>query len=204
MEKLQQHHSHPKHHQVHQSNLTSRVLILKSNSACIENINVRSPASSGRFDVVLDFILECLFIDRRSRDDVKVMIVLSGCAKSRVLMVDGRSIPYFENEDDLLKYIIGGGVTVLDTDFEELIDSLIREGYKLYCLYEEGTDIENIYIRCSKVGFIIGDQDGFLQEDLRVMKSRNIEFVSIGPIPYLSWYCCVFINYYLDSRCRSR
>ncbi len=183
-----------------------RIFILKSNTACLENVNIKSPASSGRFDVVLDFILECLYTSSEARRDTKIYIVLAGCRPVKTILVDGVEIPYFENERELLEYMLKNsksGIHVLDIDFEKLLDMLISEGYRLYCLYEYGVDIDSVDIECRDIAFIIGDQDGFTQEDLQVMKSRNIEFISIGPIPYLSWFCCTFIQYYLDSICRS-
>ncbi len=178
-----------------------RVLILKSNTACIENINPRSPASSGRFDVVLDFVLECLYEDGRVRDDVRIYVVLSGCSRSKVLLFDNY-LPYIESEEELLRLILDGKVKIIDKKFEEILDELIDNGIRLFCLFESGKDIENIDLPCSNIGFIIGDQDGFTLTDLDAIRRRNIEFVSIGPIPYLSWFCCVFINYFLDSKCR--
>jgi len=179
-----------------------RILILKSNTACLENINPKSPASSGRFDVVLDFVLECLYDNRKVRSDTIIYVVLSGCSKERILMFRGDAIPYLESEDDLLRLILRGDVEVLDEGFEDLLNNLVRKGIKLFCLYEEGVDIEKIDVPCNNVGFIIGDQDGFKIEDLNIMRRVGVEFISIGPLPYLSWFCCVFVNYFLDSKCR--
>ncbi len=179
-----------------------RILILKSNTACLENINPRSPASSGRFDVVLDFVLECLYNDKTVRDDTLIYVVLSGCSRERTLLFRGSSLPYIESEDDLLKLILKNYIEILDEGFEELLNKLAKDNIKLICLYEEGIDIEKINVPCNNVAFIIGDQDGFKPEDLNIMRRLGVEFVSIGPIPYLSWFCCVFVNYFLDSKCR--
>jgi len=179
-----------------------RALILKSNTACIENINPRSPASSGRFDVILDFVLECLYGDKSVRKDVTIYAVLSGCGRTRTIVFRGEELPYIETEDDLLRLVLSGDVQILDMGFEELLEDLSRRGFRLFCLIEDGKDVDKVELPCSNVGFIIGDQDGFTPDDVIIMRRRNIEFISIGPLPYLSWFCCVFINYVLDRRCR--
>ncbi|NPB00214.1 MAG: hypothetical protein GXO10_02470 [Crenarchaeota archaeon] len=179
-----------------------RILILKSNTACLENINPKSPASSGRFDVVLDFVLECLYNDREVRKDTIIYIVLSGCSRERILVFKGEYMPYLESEDELLKMILRKEVEIIEDNFEGLLSMLMKKNVRLFCLFEEGADIEKVKPPCDNVGFIIGDQDGFKREDLLIMKRLGVEFVSIGPLPYLSWFCCVLVNYYLDSKCR--
>ncbi len=189
------------------SSTVTRIFVLKSNTACLDNINPRSPASSGRFDVVLDFVLECLFDRRGPRQDVVVYTVLDGCSPCRILRFDASSVPArkVDSEGEILKLVLERSVEVLELSFRQLLEKLRKDGVRLVCLFEEGEPVER-YLQdlCSgDVAFIIGDQDGFTQSDLAVMREQGCRFVSIGPIPYLSWFCCVFVNYLLDTYCAS-
>ncbi len=184
-----------------------RIFVLKSNTACLDNINPKSPASSGRFDVVLDFVLECLFDRYGPRHDVVVYTVLDGCSPCRILKFDISNVPRrrIDSESEVLKLIFEKSVQVLDMNFRQFLEMLKRDGVKLVCLFEEGDPVDK-HLRdiCSgDVAFIIGDQDGFTQSDLSVMREVGCRFVSIGPIPYLSWFCCVYVNYLLDTYCAS-
>ena len=180
-----------------------RIFILKSNSACLDNINVRSPASSGRFDVVLDFVLECLFDRDGPRQDVKIVVVLDGCSPCRVLEFSSNIVKSkLENERALLDLILQSKVPVRQETFEDLLRRLRSEGFHLVCLYEEGEPLRLEEVSCRNTAFIIGDQDGFTSRDIETMRKLGVKFVSIGPISYLSWFCCVYINYLLDVHCR--
>ncbi len=183
----------------------SRIFILKSNTACLDSINVRSPASSGRFDVVLDFVLECLFDRDHPRDDIKILTVLEGCSSCKVLEFSSSIIKVkVESEKELINLIVRSLIPVREESFESLLSELKREGYKLICLHESGRPVSPEDLPCSKVVFIIGDQDGFTSKDEDVMRKLGVDFISIGPISYLSWFCCVYVNYLLDIYCRDK
>ena len=179
---------------------------MKSNSACLDNINVRSPASSGRFDVVLDFVLECLFDRYGPRDDVTVMAVLDGCSPTKIIEVSSSTVKYkIESESEILDLILKSQVVVKEESFEKLLCRLRREGYVIMCLHEQGTPLRSLNPRellHEKIAFVIGDQDGFTSRDEQILHKTNVKFISIGPVSYLSWFCCVYMNYVLDMYCR--
>ena len=112
------------------------------------------------------------------------------------------------SEEDLLKYIVSclngeciSGMVIDTRDFKDTILELLSNGVKLYYLHEDGVPIKEVLPEMTKlknVGFIVGDQDGLKIQDEKLLDELNIKRVSLGSIPYLSWYCVVLINYYLD------
>ncbi len=184
-----------------------RAYVLKSNTACLDNVNPRSPASSGRFDVVLDFVLECLFLRKSPRTDTVIYAVLDGCSPCRILKFTAADFSYkrVESENDVLRLVLERKIEVLEMGFRDFLRMLKSQGFELVCLIEDGDPIEkHIDKLCREnVAFIVGDQDGFTHEDLEVLRQEVSTFVSIGPIPYLSWFCCVYVNYLADTYCSS-
>lgn len=179
-----------------------RYFILKSNTSCLENINPKAPASSGRFDVVLDFIIEAFITREGIRKDIIVYVILDGCKPCKVIEVrpDYLSNIKISTENSLVKLFLEKKLPVYEMCLRELIEYLKSQGIRIYYLHEEGRFIKDAEIENDDVAFIIGDQDGLTIDDEKIIDSFNIPRISLGKLPYLSWFCISIVNYYLDSR----
>lgn len=175
-----------------------RIFVIKSNTACIEAIDAKSPASVGRLDVVLDFLVESLALPGGlARGDVTVYLVLSGCGEW-VVEADGESlgtVPLTEGESALLL----SKLRRLRLTFGELIMYLLRRGAMVYYLHENGVPIGKVRFNRGDLAFVVGDQVGLDKASESLLDELGVPRVSLGKLSYLAWYCPVIINYHLDT-----
>ncbi len=175
-----------------------KYFIIKSNTSCIDNVNPKSPASSGRLDVILDFIIESLNLRNSVRRDVIVYAVLAGC-EEYIIEISGKDLRRpIHSEYELLNLIVSGKLKMWREGFQVLLQRLLSNGVKLYYLHEKGEPISKFRF-VGDVGFIIGDQDGLTTSDEKIIDDLGIPWISLNSIPYLSWYCSVIINALLDK-----
>lgn len=175
-----------------------KYFIIKSNTSCIDNVNPKSPASSGRLDVILDFIIESLNLRNDVRRDVTVYALLAGC-EEYVMEVSGKDLRRpIHSEYELLNLIASRKLKIWRENFQNLLQRLLSNGVKLYYLHERGEPVSKFRF-IGSVGFIIGDQDGLTASDEKIINDLGIPWISLNSIPYLSWYCSVIINALLDK-----
>jgi len=175
------------------------VFALKSNTACFWNFSPIS-ITQGRMDTVLDFALESI---RSSPTPVIVYAVLAGCREvtvkfSKPLGVRS-SLELARKLENVRRGLEEPGIEVLDVGWAELISNL-RRRYSVYYLREDGESFERVVNGVDDLAFVVGDQCGLSKEDEEAL--RGVPVVSLGKVPYLSWYCPVIVNYLLEIRRR--
>jgi tRNA (pseudouridine54-N1)-methyltransferase len=175
-----------------------RIFVIKSNTSCIDSVNPRSPASSGRLDVVLDFIIEALALPRGTRRDTTVYAVLGGCGEVAIKVPGGvDELP--RSEGELALAIARGEFEVRRITFSRLIMELMGQGYGVNYLHENGEPVGSVRLGRDSV-FIVGDQRGLGRVDEEFLRRIGARWISLGRRSYLAWQCAVILNYIMDHR----
>lgn len=65
----------------------------------------------------------------------------------------------------------------------------------VYYLHERGVDISKVEIGRGSL-IVVGDHDGLSQADEEFLAKRAV-WVSLGPRPYLSWFCAAYVAAYM-------
>ena len=166
---------------------------------------------AGRMDIAIHTIIQALFLSHDFRKDVKIHLVFYG-------MPDPPKHIEIQVKDDLeiskkdvgnlikrilYKYKPGKKTEVLPgcliekKSFLNVIEELIKEN-EIFVLDKNGEDIREIEIPKNCV-FILGDQDGFPQKELKRLKKIATP-VSIGPKVYFASQTVAVVNNELDRR----
>lgn len=129
----------------------------------------------GRADVLLDFALEALRAGATRVyiafcDDVVVEIERSSA----------------KNSKELARELLGA--KRFKASLKEVVASWRGP---VYYLHESGIDIDRVEIPKDAL-IVVGDQDGLSREDEEFLRGRAV-WVSIGPLPYLSWFCAPYV-----------
>lgn len=148
--------------------------LIKSDTACWRDFPPE-PLVKGRADVLLDFALEALRAGAARVylvfcDDVVVEVERTRARSAREL---ARELAGMRRYRSSLREIVGGW-----------------KG-PVYYLHESGVDIDEVEITRDSL-VVVGDQDGLSKDDEEFLRGRSI-WVSIGPLPYLSWTCAVYV-----------
>lgn len=148
--------------------------LIKSDTACWRDFPPE-PLVKGRADVLLDFALEAL-----RAGAVKVYLLF--CDDVVVEVERARARSARELAQELL------GLKRYKSSLRELVASWRGP---VYYLHESGVDIDEVEITRDSL-IIVGDQDGLSREDEEFLRGKA-KWVSIGPLPYLSWTCAVYV-----------
>lgn len=135
--------------------------------------------SRGRLDVVLDFALESL---RAGAEDVYLLL----CDGSAYRL----SGPPPEDAGALARALAGAQPQRAD------LQSLLAPFRHVYYLHEEGVDIAEVQLRRDGL-FVVGDQDGLSPQDESLLRRRAL-WISLGRTPYISWFCPVYLAWWLN------
>jgi len=196
-----------------------RIFIIKSSTAhtafdySIKDI----PGTSGRLDLICRSLNAAFQLSHSFRKNVRVYTVLYGPPDPpKTIRFEGAKIkPKTLNPDEvstakLIGKILNAGKDIKEPTkerevlpgiyisrmtFEDVVRKNIK--YNLYLLEENGVDIEKVKFPQDNVGFILGDQNGFTEEELNFLEGL-VPKITIGPKPYLTSHVIAFVNIYLD------
>ena len=158
--------------------------LIKSDTACLEDLDP-SNIVRNRADVVVDFIVEAI---RAGADGVYAVL----CRGEVIYVQRGTAINGYEDAGRLRHFVIGGG------GLKSVLD---RFRGRIIYLVEDGADISTVDIPGDAL-IVVGDQDGLSRSDERLLDEYGAVRVSIGPLPYISWFCPVFVSWFINRRGR--
>jgi tRNA pseudouridine-54 N-methylase len=154
--------------------------------------NWKDLMKAGRMDIVCHFIIHSFFVSNAIRKDVKLHLVFYGSPDPpKHLEINSNSAEIMSKKDIsglikrmLYKYKKGKKTEVFPGCFIEKKDllSVVKEikekGKNIYILDRKGKDIRNIKLSQDDV-FIIGDQEGLLPKEKKLLKKEGILPVAI-------------------------
>ncbi|OYT61404.1 MAG: hypothetical protein B6U69_03685 [Thermofilum sp. ex4484_15] len=190
--------------------MMKRAFVIKSNTAITEfkREYLYSLASlTGRLDVVIRALIAALLGPKGIREEVIFYAILEGPPNPPLtLMAKGSELKYLPlSEEEVAKAIYttsGGSNTWLKVEkkgLKEVMGEVISSGYKVIYLVEDGVDIGRYEFREEEsYCFIVGDQKGLSKEDEEFLEEIRAVRVSLGPLPYLSSHCIIYVNTLLD------
>ena len=155
---------------------------IKSDTACLEDLDPKNIVRN-RADVVVDFVVEAL---RAGADGVYAVL----CRGEVIFVPRGADVAGYDDAAKLKKYLVSRG---------GLRHILERFRGRIVYLVEDGTDIAKVGVSRGYL-YVVGDQDGLSREDESLLDEYGATRVSIGPLPYLSWFCPVFVSWFIKSR----
>jgi len=176
------------------------------------NFDLNNLMKAGRMDIALHVVIASFFLSHDIRKDVKLHLVFAG-APDPTKHIEIQVTPGLEiSKKDvgnlikkiLYKYGPGKKTEVLQGCFIEkkplfkVVEDLQEEGNEVFILDKKGEDIRDIDIP-KNCAFILGDQDGFPQKELKRLKKMTTP-VNIGPKVYFASQTVAIVNNELDRR----
>jgi len=180
----------------------SHILVMIANRAKINStFSLKDLAgSAGRLDVVCRVVLS--FQESKTFDTLYLVLRGMNVPISLVLQKDVKKF-YTEQEValDIKSAILGmpSRFSLLNMDYESVLESLSKD-HTLVLLEETGSDILSYSLGNDNYAFILGDDKGFLEEQILYMKKICDVSISLGNIPYLSSQVVAILDYVL-SKC---
>ena len=191
---------------------------IQSSTVNLNNYSIKDlPGSSGRFDVISRCVLAALLNDNEIEKNVQIRVFLSDYG-TFIFDVSNLSVDNFPKTELIFaKYFMEvilnkvsfrtgilqfpdnplKKIKIVDTNLIDALKDFLKNGYKLYVLYEKGVDFfENVKeFRSEKnLGFVIGNQSGIDSEQLRALNLINVSF---GSRSYLASSVIKLIKLYL-------
>jgi len=174
--------------------------------------NFKDLMKAGRMDIAIHSFIQGVFLSNGFRDDVKFHFVFYGMPdppKHIEIQVTDESTISKKDVGNLIKKILykyrpGKKTEVLKGCFIEkkplfkVVEDLQEEGNEVFILDKKGEDIRDIDIP-KNCAFILGDQDGFPQKELKRLKKMTTP-VNIGPKVYFASQTVAIVNNELDRR----
>ena len=154
-----------------------RAFLIKSDVACPWSIDVNSLVKS-RFDVLVDFVVESL---RGGVSEVYVMLC-EGTTYRITSVPSGRA------------HVVASWLLTQES-FKADLRAISARYRHVYYLHESGRDISDVRLEGGGL-FIFGDHDGLSPEDEELL-SRRAVWISLGPLPYMSWQAAAYVAYVL-------
>jgi len=167
---------------------------------------------AGRIDIAIHSFIQGVFLSHDFREDVKFHFVFYGQPDPpRHLEIQVKEESTISKKDVgnlikkmLYKYKEGKktevfpGCFIEKKSFLKVVEELMEEENAIFILDKKGEDLRKTQIPKDCV-FIIGDQDGFPQKELRRLKNYY-KTISVGPLTYFASQTVVIINNELDIR----
>ncbi|MGA2130262.1 MAG: hypothetical protein ABSG05_01445 [Candidatus Pacearchaeota archaeon] len=176
------------------------------------NFDVKNLMDAGRLDIAMHVIINAFFLSHKLRDDVVLHLIFYGMPDPpkhiEIHVTEETSLSKKDTatliKKILYKYKPGQKIEALPGCFVEkksflqVIDSLIKEGKKIFVLDKAGENIRKADLTEESV-FIIGDQDGLPKKELKRLK-KIAKTISIGPNVYFASQVVSVINNEMDMR----
>jgi tRNA pseudouridine-54 N-methylase len=167
---------------------------------------------AGRMDIVCHFIIHSFFLSNAIRPDVKLHLVFYGAPDPpKHLEINNASIMSKKDISGLIrrmlyKYKKGKKTEVFSGCFIEKKDllTLTRElkekGKNIYMLDRKGKDIRKLNINENNSVFIIGDQEGLLPREKKLLRKEGIQEISLtkSTITYMASQALIILQGELD------
>ncbi len=167
---------------------------------------------AGRIDIAIHSFIQGVFLSHNFRDDVKFHFIFYGQPDPpRHIEIQVKEEFAISKKDVgglikkmLYKYKEGKktevfpGCFIEKKSFLKVVEELMEEENEIFILDKKGEDIRKTKISKNCV-FVIGDQDGFPQKELRRLKNYY-KTISVGPLTYFASQTVVIINNELDIR----
>lgn len=151
--------------------------LIKSDVACPWSVNAEELVKN-RFDVLVDFLIESINGGAR-----EVYIMLCDGTTYRISSIPSR------RARDVARWLLS--TQPIRTDLK----SIIGRYRKVYYLHEEGRDVADVELDGGGL-YVFGDHDGLSNEDEELL-AKHAVWISLGPIPYMSWQAAAYLAYLL-------
>jgi Uncharacterized conserved protein len=154
--------------------------LIKSDVACPWSIDASSLVKN-RFDVLVDFLVESL---------------RGGVREVYVMLCDGTTYRITSAPPGRARVVASWLLT--QKSFKTDLRTILARYRHVYYLHESGRDISDIRLKDDGL-FIFGDHDGLSPEDEELLSKRAV-WISLGPLPYMSWQAATYVAYVLKRQ----
>jgi tRNA (pseudouridine54-N1)-methyltransferase len=170
----------------------TQIIYYSKTAVTAGNFIQRDMKQAGRLDIVLNVILQTLFVSNEMRDGVKLHLIFDGPpnAPRHLLLESNPDMPiskkdiaglikrmlYKSPDKEGLKEIFPG-CSIEKKSLEALIKELSEEN-DILVLDEKGEDIRDVQIKPNQV-FVLGDHEGFPKDKQKFLKRYSK--ISVGP-----------------------
>ena len=177
--------------------------------------NFHDLMEAGRMDIVCHTIIAAFFLSHDMRQDMKLHLIFAGPPDpcKHLIFKYNPEMPLSKKDVAglikrmLFKYKPGKlaevfpGCEIEKKSLQELIKDLEKENKTIYLLDGKGEDIRELSKnQLEQAVFILGDHEGLKKGELKFMKRREIEKVSIGPRTLFASQTIVILNNELDRK----
>jgi tRNA pseudouridine-54 N-methylase len=175
--------------------------------------NWKDLMKAGRMDIVCHFIIHSFFLSNSIRDNVRLHLIFYGPPDPpKHLEISNAGIMSKKDISGLIKRMlykykkgrkteVFPGCFIEKKDLISLARELKQKGKNIYILDRKGIDIEQAQIKNKKDNvFIIGDQEGLLPREKKLLKKEKAQEISIGDVTYLATQALIILQNHLDRR----
>ncbi len=168
---------------------------------------------AGRMDIVCHFIIHSFFVSNAIRDDVKLHLIFYGAPdppKHLEITNTGTTLMSKKDISGLIKRMlykykkgkkteVFPGCFIEKKDLLSVVKELKEKGKNIYILDRKGKDIRHSKINSDGV-FIIGDQEGLLPREKKLLKKEGVLLISLnrGMVTYMASQALIILQGELD------
>jgi len=167
---------------------------------------------AGRMDIAIHSFIQGVFLSHDFRKDVKFHFIFYGQPdppKHIEIQIKDETEISKKDVGNMIKKIlykhregekkeVFPGCFIEKKSFLKVVEELRENGNDIFILDKKGEDIRKTEIP-KNCAFIIGDQDGFPQKEIKRLKDY-CKTISVGPLTYFASQTIVIINNELDRR----
>jgi len=177
------------------------------------------PGSSGRLDVVCRSITNALLVSHGVRRDTMFYALLRGEPQPPVcLRIVGAKVSGLNPDErsvaGMLRSALGKvgmiqtvhleleahpGFFVSRRDLDQILFDMRKNGFSPMVVEEGGVDIGDFHLPKNPF-FILGDQDGIVDRDMRKFETLGFPRVSLGPVAIHTDQCVTILHNWMDRR----
>ena len=195
--------------------MVNREFLLFSNEGRTKgDFNPKNLMRAGRLDIVVNSLIQSLFVSEKIRLDVRIHLILNGPPDPpKYIYINPKPETPFSKKDlgTLIKIALSKyrpnkrvealpGIFIEKKYYEDVLDSL--EGKHIFLLDRKGIFIDEINFKeflDRDMVFILGDHLGLPKYAKRYAIKKNAIRLSLGNVTYYTSQCIAIINFYLDK-----
>lgn len=167
---------------------------------------------AGRMDIVCHFIIHSFFVSNAIRNNVKLHLIFYGAPDPpKHLEIENAELISKKDISGLIKRMlykyrkrkkteVFPGCFIEKRDLLSVVKELQEKGKDIYILDKRGIDIKKAKINQDNSVFIIGDQEGLLPREKKLLKKGKgkVMLISMGNVIYLATQALIMLQGELD------
>lgn len=169
-------------------------------------INLEDLYNSGRFHIICQFIINCIWVSNNLRENTIVNISLNGPNNPpKLISINSKELKdFYEDEKSIAKVVkdvISGkkvfGVSLSSQSFEGFLKERKNKN-EIFYLDKKGENVK-VLKNSKNPLFVVGDYIGFSKNQVRFFRNIGARGLSLGKTVLFASQCPVILHYEMDK-----